>query len=878
VGLSGHLLVESIQVPKYGLPIDDALPELSAALAENASVVLQAPPGAGKSTVVPLALLQERWVANKRLIMLEPRRLAARAVAQRMAQTLGEPVGRTIGYRMRMDTRVSTETRIEVVTEGVLARMLQSDPALEGVAAVIFDEFHERSLQADLGLALTLDARANLAPELKIIVMSATLDGEAVARLLGHAPIVTAQGRAYPVESRYLGKGAPLLPGALPAGTAYDAAERAVAQHVCRALKEESGDVLVFLPGAREIHRVRALLEADSLEGNVNVLPLFGELSAADQDMALSPAQNGVRKVVLATNIAETSLTIPGIRVVVDSGLARRSVFDPSTGMSRLETQRISRASADQRQGRAGRLEAGVCYRAWSAGAHRSLAPFSAPEIADADLVPLALELAAWGVRDATDLQWLDAPPTSTLSSARDLLQRLGALDAEGRITAHGREMARLSTHPRLAHMLLKAPVLGATRLAAELAALLSERDLLRGSNASRDADVRTRLEYLRSDSDRRMDRGAVQRARRSARDFERQLATGESVLAPRAEDARGRSDAAQEAKYDDAPWDSANAGPLLAFAYPDRIGRRRSGAEARYTLTNGRGAYFADVQGLGKQEFIVAVDLDDKERDARILLAAPLDRADIEEHFADRLQREESVEWSDREQAVIARRVLRLDGIVIEEKPAQNVSPDATRAAMLDGIRKLGIAALPWSQEARDLQARIEFMRKLDPDWPDVSDAALAQNLDSWLAPFLDGVTRRDHLARVQLTDAVRSLLPWDQQRKLDELAPTHLTVPTGSRIRIDYLDESAPVVSVRLQEVFGLESSPRLGGGRVPVTFKLLSPAQRPVQVTRDLASFWRGSYADVRKDMRGRYPKHYWPENPLEAEPTRGVRRKN
>jgi len=626
------------------------------------------------------------------------------------------------------------------------------------------------------------------------------------------------------------------------------------------ALREEAGDVLVFLPGAREIRRVQTLLreraQSSDERGAVSIVPLFGELSASEQDEALAPPAAGTRKVVLATNIAETSLTIPGVRVVVDSGLVRRSLFDPSTGMSRLETQRISRASADQRQGRAGRVEPGVCYRAWSEGAQRSLAPFSTPEIVDADLAPLALDLANWGAREATDLRWLDAPPAPMLASARDLLTRLGALDAEGRITAHGREMAQLGVHPRLAHMVLRARALDSVALAADFAALLSERDLLRGAPGARDADVRTRLDALRGDrSAAGIDRGVLERARRMSRDLARRLGNGRNTSG------------------------SADAGLLLAFAYPDRIGRRRAGADARYALTNGRGAHFADTQSLGRQELIVAIDLDDREREARILLAAPLTRDDIETHFATRIERSESVVWSSREQAVTARRVVRLDGLTLEEQPLPEVPTDAARAAMLEGIRELGVSALPWTRDARDLQARIEFVRRAMPEvqWPAVDDASLGASLDTWLAPWLDGVTRRAHLARVPLADALRALLPYDQQRRLDELAPSHLEVPTGSRIRIDYLDESAPAVSVRLQEVFGLQESPKLGGGRVPITFKLLSPAQRPVQVTRDLAGFWRGSYADVRKDMRGRYPKHHWPENPLEAEPTRGVRRR-
>lgn len=831
-----------------GLPVDAALPELRAALADSLSAVLHAPPGAGKSTVVPLALLEAGWAAGARILVLEPRRLAARAVAQRMARTLGEDAGQTVGYRMRLDTRVSRATRIEVVTEGVLTRMLQHDPALEGVGCVIFDEFHERSLQADLGLALTLDARATVAPHLRVLAMSATLDGAAVARLLGDAPVVTATGRVYPVDIRYVGTGAPTLPGAREASP-----ERVVARLAQRALREAEGDVLVFLPGAPEIRRVHTMLESDA---NVRVLPLYGDLAPDQQDLALRPAAAGQRRVILATNIAETSLTIEGIRIVVDSGLMRRARFDPATGMSRLETQRISRASAEQRSGRAGRLSAGVCYRAWSEGAHASLAAFTPAEIVEADLGPLALELASWGARDASALRWLDPPPAALLDSARDLLARLGALDAAGLITRHGREMAELPLHPRLAHMLLRSRAMGQTHLGAELAALLADRDLLRGAEGARDADIRTRLDALRGGSrEGAADRGAVQRARRAKEQILRQLG---STSRARGED----------------------VGALLALAYPDRIGRRRAGADARYALTNGRGAHFADAQSLAREELIVAVDLDDRERDARIRLAAPLTRASLEDAFADRIVRIDAVEWSSREQAVLARSVERLDALVLEEHPLPRIPADAALAAMLTGVRELGLQALPWTREARELQARIELLRRSERErgsLPASDDASLLAHVDTWLAPWLDGVTRRGHLARVPLHEALLARLDHAQQRRLAELAPTHLAVPSGSRIRIDYLDESAPIVAVRLQEVFGLQSTPRIAGGAIPVTFKLLSPAQRPVQVTRDLASFWRGAYADVRKDLRGRYPGHHWPENPLEAEPVRGTRRR-
>ena len=861
------------------LPVHAALPELRRALApDGAAAVLHAPPGAGKSTVVPLVLLDEPWARGKRIVMLEPRRLAARAVAARMAATLGEPVGERVGYRMRLDTRVSPRTRIEVVTEGVLTRMLQQDPSLDGVALVIFDEFHERSLQADLGLALTLDAREGLSPALRILVMSATLETEPVAALLGAAPVVRTEGRTFPVETRYVGQRLPPMPAARsgsprgPGSTlrghpgAAPSAEAVVARTVARALGETDGDVLVFLPGAAEIRRVESLLDG-GVDG-VRVVPLYGDLDPAAQDAALAPSAPGERKIVLATNIAETSLTIEGVRVVVDSGLVRASVFDPATGMSRLETRRISRASAEQRQGRAGRTAPGVCYRVWSEAAQRSLAATTPPEILSADLAPLALELASWGVDDPGSLRWLDPPPAAAFASARDLLRRLGALDHAGRVTAHGRRMAAIGVHPRLAHMLLRARDVGELRLAARLAALLSDRDLLRRRGGEHDADIRSRVALLDGPGRDggghapRVERGALKRARRIAGDLERQLAA-KAVCACTA---------------------SALADPIgivLAFAYPDRIGIRRASADARYALANGRGAILHGAQRLGREEMIVAVDVDDRDRDARILLAAPLARADFEAHFADDLERGQAIEWNPREQAVVARRVVRYGAIVIDEKPLPQLPPEEVAHAMLDGLRTLGIDALPWTRDARDLQARIEFVRRLGlpetADWPAFDDAALAASLDEWLTPWLAGISRSEHLDRVPLAEALGARLGRARLARLHELAPARLTVPSGSNIRIDYRDENAPVVAVRLQEVFGLDESPRIAGGRVPITFKLLSPAQRPVQVTRDLASFWRGAYRDVRKDLRGRYPKHDWPENPLEAPPTRGVRRR-
>jgi ATP-dependent helicase HrpB len=679
--------------------------------------------------------------------------------------------------------------------------------------------------------------------------MSATLDGARVAALLGGAPVVESEGRIFAVDVRYLGTGLPTLPyGSEPL-------DAAVARSILRALREAEGDALVFLPGAGEIRRTQARLAEASLGAEVDVLPLYGELAPGEQDAAIAPARPGRRKVVLATNIAETSLTIDGVKIVVDSGLERRNAFDPGSGMSRLEIQRISRASAEQRAGRAGRTAPGVCYRLWGEGGQRSLAPFAPPEIATADLAPLALDLAVWGT-PASELRWLDPPPASTLASARDLLVRLGALDAAGRVTRHGRAMHELAAHPRLAHMLLAAREHGAGAAAAELAALLSERDMLRGGTTGpdgsreRDTDIRSRLDALR----RGAGRGPLERVRRAEKSFRRELGVPANASAM------------------DSPL---STGVLLAFAYPDRIGKRRPGDAPRYALANGRGATFGNPESIAREEFIVALELDDRDRDARILLAAPLARDDLLAELGPRLTRSDEVVWDARTEAVVARRTLRLDDLVVDDKPLPEIPPEAAAAAFADGLRSLGAAALPWDDDSRDFAARAEFVRTLKradvADWPDFSEAALLADLH-WLEPFLTGVTRRAHLSRVPLTEALRARLNHAQQRKLDELAPTHIALPTGTRTKIDYRDDNAPCASMRMQEVFGLAATPKIGGGTVPVTFKLLSPAQRPLQVTRDLASFWNNAYVDVRKDMRGRYPRHYWPENPLHAEPTK------
>lgn len=792
--------------------------------------------------------------------MLEPRRLATRAVAQRLAQTLGESVGATVGYRMRLDTRVSAATRIEIITEGVLTRMLQSDAALEGVGAVIFDEFHERSLQADLGIALCLEVQSTLRPELRLLCMSATLDVERVAVLLGNAPVVRADGRAFEVATRYAGRAAPILP------TPDGAFERGFAGLIARSLDEEAGDVLAFLPGAREIRRTAEALQS-KLTSDIRVLPLYGDLDQTTQDAALAASPSGSRRVVLATNIAETSLTIPGIRIVVDSGLVRRARFDPATGMSRLETLRVSRSSAEQRRGRAGRVERGACYRYWSEEHDRSLAAHTPAEILESDLSPLVLELAGWGAQDAGRMAWLDPPPVAMLAAGRDLLASLGALDAAGKITPHGRALLTLPMHPRLAQLLLTAVANNVAELGADLAAVLSERDVMRGMpDAS--LDVGSRLALLRRGTrDSRMDavrRNAAQMRRLALR----QEAGALTFL---------RCEALAENCTEHA-W----IGVLCAAAWPDRIGQRRDAAgQARYLLANGRGAVLARSDPLGNADYIVALDLSDSVREASVLLGTLVTKAALEELFAGRIVSEENVRWDAAQEAVVARRQQRLAALVLDDMPLKDPDGEAVSSAMLAGIKVLGLGALPWTQELRQWQARVRFLGNLGDaardGWPDCSDEALAADLNAWLAPWLTNCTRRAHLAKIDLAGALRARLTHVQRQQLDKLAPVDLLLPTGTRVAIDYLDANAPCASMRMQEVFGLASTPAIGAGRVPVTFKLLSPARRPLQITRDLASFWRNAYSEVRKDMRGQYPKHYWPENPLLAEPIRGTRRK-
>jgi ATP-dependent helicase HrpB len=847
----------------HPLPIDDALPAVRAALSARTCAVLVAPPGAGKTTRVPLALLDESWAAGKKLLVLEPRRLAARAAAARMAATLGEKVGETVGLRVRLQSLVSDHTRIEVVTEGVFTRMILGDPSLEGVGGVLFDEFHERSLDADLGLALALDAQAGLREDLRILVMSATLDGARVRALLGEAPLIESEGRAYPVATRYVGRN----PGAR--------IEDEIVRLTLAALDDETGSILVFLPGQGEIRRVAETLEARIRRADVDVAPLYGAMDARAQDLAVAPAAPGRRKIVLATSIAETSLTIEGVRVVVDSGLMRVPRYEPDIGLTRLETVRVSRANADQRRGRAGRIEPGVCYRLWQEAANGGLQPYAAPEILSADLSGFLLDCAAWGVADPLRLAFLDPPPRGALQEARALLTAIGALDGEGRITDEGRAIASLALPPRLARMVVDAARTGDARTAGEVAVVLTERAL--GGDA---VDLASRLEAFRRDRSqraeeaRRLARGLAARAEQAlirptlSATFSRKREKGAPPLPQRASKDVGPKPGYAGEGRGEGP--NTHPGALLASAYPDRIAIAR-GRRGEFLMANGRAAALEPHDALAGEPFLAIGEVAGRAASARILLAAPLTLEDVEALASASIETADELAFDRASAALRARRRRRFGALVLAEQTLAVPQDDEAALVLARGVLSLGVERLPWSKALRQWRDRVMFLRRAEGDeWRDLSDAVLAQD-PAWLAPFLLGKTRLDEIASEDVADALHAAISWDLTRRLDAEAPTSFRAPTGTEAAIDYDAEGGPAIALRVQELFGLNEHPSVAAGRIPLTLRLLSPAHRPIQITRDLPGFWRGSWAAVRADLRGRYPRHSWPEDPASASPT-------
>ncbi|MDX3977851.1 ATP-dependent helicase HrpB [Shinella sp.] len=808
------------------LPVTEALPTLGAALAAGTRAVLSAPPGAGKTTLVPLFLLGEAWRGDGRIILLEPRRLAARAAASRMAALLGERVGDTVGYRMRLDNRVSAKTRIEVVTEGVFARMILDDPELPGIAAVLFDEFHERSLDADFGLALALDVQAALREDLRILVMSATLDVERVSALLDHPPAIVSEGRAFPVDVRYQDR---------PAG---ERIEDSMARAIIEAHRQESGSILAFLPGQAEITRT-----AERLDGRFGaetvVVPLFGNLSQKEQDAAIQPTSAGMRKIVLATSIAETSITIDGVRIVIDSGLQRLPVFEAATGITRLETVRVSRASADQRAGRAGRTEPGIAIRLWHAGQTAALPAFTPPQILSSDLSGFMLDLAHWGVSDPAALRLVDQPPAAAVEEARNLLRLLGALDAAGALTPAGKRIRELALPPRLAAMILHAAEDGEQAAAARLAVLLTEQGL--GGPA---IDIEERLRRFSNERGERAE---------AARRLASRMADGFGKVAGSA---------------------ASMPGALLLHAFPDRVALQRGG-RGRFVMANGRGAELPETERLAGAQMIVVADLTGQAGRQRILAAAEIDRAEVEAGLAEKIVREDQCVFDRASRQVRARRVVRLGAMILEEAPLPRPSGPKAALALADGVRQLGLQVLPFSREAAQLRDRIGFLhRSIGDPWPDTSDDALLAALETWFVPFQETARGIDDISSARLQEGLMALVPYEVQRDLARLAPTHFDAPTGQRHPIRY-DGEEPVLAIRVQELFGLKQHPSVAGGRLPLLLELQSPAHRLIQTTRDLPGFWMGSWRDVRADMRGRYPRHPWPEDPAEAMPTTRVK---
>jgi ATP-dependent helicase HrpB len=808
-------------------PVDAALPSLRDALRARNAAVLVAQPGAGKTTRVPLALLGEPWVKAGKILVLEPRRIAARAAAQFMANSIREKLGETVGLRVRFGSKVSARTRIEMITEGVFTRLVLDDPELKGVAAVVFDEFHERSLDADLGLALALDAQRGLREDLRILVMSATLDGARVSKLLGNAPVIESEGRAFPVETNYLGRDARVP------------MHQAMADALARVAGNEDGSILAFLPGAGEIRRTADFLGERIRDPNIDIVPLYGALDAGVQDKAIEPSPEGRRKIVLATSIAETSLTIEGVRVVVDSGLARVPRFEPGLGLTRLETVRVSRASADQRRGRAGRTGPGVCYRLWDEPQTRSLLPFATPEILAADLTSFMLDLAQWGVRDPATLAWLDEPPAGAISEAKSLLLSLGAIEEEGAITPLGKRLAKLPLHPRLAAMIVAASEEDNALLAAEIAAVVSERGL--GGN---DADLSHRISEFRRDRSRR-----GEEARNLAKRW------------------------AQSAGGKIRDGDPKQAGSLLALAYPERVAKARGEGGGAFLLANGRGAKVEQTSALSREEYLAVAEISGAAQEGRILLAARIGEAGIVSRFSKQIVQTNEAFFDPKSRAVRGRAARKYRSLVLSERPLKVDAGDETARALTVGISALGVRILPLSASAQRWRERVRFLRKAEgEEWPDVSDEALARDAETWLAPFLAGKTSLGEISAGDVANALHAILPHELVRRLEAEAPDRFMAPTGSELAIDYAAEAGPTISVKVQELFGLSKHPAVAGGKIPLVLSLLSPAGRPLQVTRDLPAFWRGSWADVKKEMRGRYPRHVWPDDPASAAPTR------
>lgn len=860
--------MEHCKLNSLTLPIQKHFPDIKDALETFRCAVIKAPPGAGKTTRVPLALLEEPWLGNKKIIMLEPRRLAAISCAAHMADILKEKVGQTIGYQIRLDRKISRNTRIEVITEGIFTRKIQNDPSLENIGLVIFDEFHERNIHSDLGLALCLDTFEALRNDLRILVMSATMDVTAVSTLMGNAPVIVSKGQSFPVKTIY-------IPG-LDKQNKVVPKEIACTLAIKRALSESIGDILVFLPGVREIQRLYSILKQD-LDLKIHVCPLYGNLSTKDQARAFRPSNPGERKIVLATSIAETSITIEGIGIVIDAGLMRIPKFSTQTGMSFLSTLPVSKASADQRRGRAGRTARGSCYRLWSQYDHKMLKPFTRPEILSTDLAPVVLELSAWGVSDPGQLKWIDLPDENSFEQAKNLLKTLGALDEKGVITFHGKKMVSAGLHPRLAHMVIKAEKKGQGLLACRIAALLSERDIIGAGQAKIDPDIRLRLEIIERMINKKttwqkdfkvnnlkinnfkINKGTIQRIIESEKKMARDFTIKSTKM------------------------DIEKSGALIAYAYPDRIAKKRNNQDNTFLMASGKGAFFTETNSVSINEYIVAIQLDGNLQNAKIFLAAPYSKKDLEQDFFGSFKQFQTLTWDNKTNSIKAKEKTILGALVVKQNIISEIDPDMACDILITHIQKAGLKLLPWTKKLMSLKERAIFLKSTGnfPDLPDVSEKTLEGQMKIWLKPFISGVFSLKQLGKIDLEAAFLSMMTWDQKKIIEKMAPTHVIIPSGSKKPLKYSSKNglldSPVLEVRLQEMFGLCSTPKIAGQTIPVTLHLLSPAGRPVQVTKDLESFWKNTYKDVKKDLMGRYPKHFWPDDPINAKPTNRVKPK-